>query len=419
MARVTALVGTASCAGRSCHGGIEPTQRGVWKIEHTLWSQNDPHARAYQVLLEPLAQDIARRLELPKAHEAPACLSCHTNPAPATHSAPVGAALLRERRFGVGCESCHGNASDWLDAHLSKSWTAKSSEEKWRGHGFVPLGDFTVLVKTCAGCHVGAPANGSLPVRDVNHDLIAAGHPRLAFEAGAFFANLPRHWRDMPGQPNEARLWAVGQVVSAEAALELLRARAGELAAPWPEFAEYACAACHHRLAEPSWRQARDPVQSITPQASSKRALDAMAWGTWHLPLPRALAELDGQPRAALDELIRHMQGPRPSRDAIQRPLDQALGELRVLSKQLAARPWEPADAGKLMRDLAHHRLLQVDSNWESAEQTFLALTALNTVAQDHGMAQKLQALLDVRAFPKGHESPAGFDPTRFWQPLR
>src|SRR5262245_9182461 len=47
------LVGTASCAGRSCHGSLEPTERALsWQMEYTLWTSHDPHQRAYQVLFE-------------------------------------------------------------------------------------------------------------------------------------------------------------------------------------------------------------------------------------------------------------------------------------------------------------------------------------------------------------------------------
>ena len=60
----------------------------------------------------------------------------------------------------------------------------------------------------CATCHVGTDR------ADVNHDLIAAGHPRLSFELGSFVATMPPHWdvaREKRQRPDlEAKLWAVG-----------------------------------------------------------------------------------------------------------------------------------------------------------------------------------------------------------------
>jgi hypothetical protein len=54
----------------------------------------------------------------------------------------------------------------------------------------------------------------------------------------------------------EARAWLLGQVVSAKAALDLLKYRADpEHGKPWPEFAEYGCFACHHNLQDQAGRR--------------------------------------------------------------------------------------------------------------------------------------------------------------------
>src|SRR5439155_17487444 len=134
-----------------------------------------------------------------------------------------------------------------------------SPERNWDEDGMFEVGEAATLVRAGARWHVGDGREG----RDVNHDLIAAGHPRLMFEASSYFANLPRHWKPKPR--DEIQLWAVGQAVSAEAALELLRARTQVFVTPRPEFSEYDCTDCHHSLTEKSWRNrgAR------------------WAWGTW------------------------------------------------------------------------------------------------------------------------------------------
>jgi hypothetical protein len=162
-----------------------------------------------------------------------------------------------EIRAGVGCESCHGEAKDWLEAHTSPKWKLLTAAAK-RARGMTPTWDILGYATRCAGCHVDGAAAEGLPLRDVNHDLIAAGHPRLQFELTAYLANLPQHWSVATEKKKlasfEAEAWVLGQLASARAALELLDYRA-RTTAPWPEFAEYDCSACHHNLHQPSWRQ--------------------------------------------------------------------------------------------------------------------------------------------------------------------
>src|SRR5207302_7266912 len=96
--------------------------------------------------------------------------------------------------------------------------------------------------------------------------------------------------------------WASGQAVAAEAALDLLEYRAGEPKADddpriWPEFSEYDCFGCHHKLTssspeKPNWRQ--DPKRPPTG-----RRRDALAWGSWYFAVPRIVSP----EHAGLDEV--------------------------------------------------------------------------------------------------------------------
>src|SRR5262249_40039035 len=132
------------------------------------------------------------------------CLDCHVHPS--ATSAPRDAQFAFED--GVGCESCHGPAQEWLAPHSTYTWGQLGDPDKVR-LGLRPTKDLIERARGCVGCHVGAPG------RDVNHDLLAAGHPRLNFEYGAFLANVPKHWderRDKARSPDlEARAWAIGQ----------------------------------------------------------------------------------------------------------------------------------------------------------------------------------------------------------------
>src|SRR5207302_8379860 len=139
------------------------------------------------------------------------------------------------RQDGVGCESCHGPAERWLGAHTRYGWDRLSPSEKETRFGMRPTKALDKRVGICVDCHVGSPG------RDVNHDLIAAGHPRLSFEFGAYLANMPHHWKgskQTQGPDYDATAWAIGQVASGQAALALLSDRASRQTAPWPEFAE-------------------------------------------------------------------------------------------------------------------------------------------------------------------------------------
>src|SRR5258707_1231750 len=105
-------------------------------------------------------------------------------------------------------------AEKWRMAHYLPDWKQKTPQEKER-LGMRPTKDLVARAKLCAECHVGTAE------REVNHDLIAAGHPRLNFEFAAYLANMPAHWREEGENARldfGARACAVGQLVSAQAA---------------------------------------------------------------------------------------------------------------------------------------------------------------------------------------------------------
>ncbi len=99
----------------------------------------------------------------------------------------------------------------------------------------------------CASCHIGDQD------RDMNHDIIAAGHPPLYYEFASYHQRLPKHWRE-PQSSNtdrfEAYQWLVGQIAALDASLTLLegRARKSLPTSQWPEFSIYECSSCHQQL---------------------------------------------------------------------------------------------------------------------------------------------------------------------------
>src|SRR5207248_5499529 len=208
---------------------------------------HDPHARAYRVLFNAESRRMAEYLDLGgPAHKAGLCLKCHA----------VDGAGEQAAAEGVGCGACHGPSDRWLTEHYQPYWKGLPNREKFERYGFLPSKNVVARVLNCAGCHVGDAD------REVNHDLIAAGHPRLAFEPTRlhFQPNYRKHWTEVTPQPDfEVRAWVAGQAAALRQAAELLRARAaradGGTAVPglkpaWPEFSGYSCYACHQPVGE-------------------------------------------------------------------------------------------------------------------------------------------------------------------------
>jgi hypothetical protein len=138
----------------------------------------------------------------------------------------------------------------------------------------------------------------------VDHDLIAAGHPRLMFEYSSYHTLLPRHWKERDDDGNfEIRAWAIGQLASARTALELLRSRATrgpdqERRVAWPELADLNCYSCHHDLKASGWGQVS--VRRGTKPGSPR-------FGMWYFSAAGALAAPDkaDAPFRQLSDLMR------------------------------------------------------------------------------------------------------------------
>jgi hypothetical protein len=413
--------GVGSCAATACHGGVStglyPSR--VLRNEHTTWITQDDHANAYLVLLSPRSKAIAQKLSggRTKAHEDARCLTCHAT-STAGLSATAAGQIVQD---GVGCESCHGPAERWLAEHTRSDWAYMTPREKETHYGMRSTRNLTDRVAICVECHVGAPG------RDMNHDLIAAGHPRLNFEFAAYLANMPPHWIEDTQGNFPAQAWAIGQAVTARAALTLLESRArkaegsqGEkrASAPWPEFSEYDCFACHHDLADEAWRKER---------GGSSRQPGTPAWGTWYYPMALALAGSDRRPEVrALASRFAPLRtamerfGPEPGTvageaHALAESLSQWLGTLSQESRTF--------DAAKVkgLIDTVQKRDKPGDApGWDGAAQRYLALQplrlsvkGLDPAWKDAPLETELKQLFEKLHFPRGFDSPRRFNPAQ------
>ena len=250
-------IGVSGCASTGCHGGSAMNSLTgklddrTWSGSASHWLAVDPHGQAYAALESPLAKFIMDRFAPGiAATDAARCLACHTNPSLARVNVEPRERQMRSE--GANCEACHGDAGKWLPEHTS--WTKSSRDAGYEATGMVKLFDVGERALSCVGCHVGAPADEKrgYPVRDMNHDMIAAGHPRLNFDFAEYQRRLPPHWKEEDASPEfELKAWLVGRAAQDEAGVKLAadrasRGRAG--AAPWPEYADFRCVSCHHTL---------------------------------------------------------------------------------------------------------------------------------------------------------------------------
>ncbi len=416
-----------SCSASSCHGGSEPGKPGS---EYTLLApevipskSTDPHSRAYRVLFDQRSKDMVQKLGYKEeAHNATQCLACHSiegTKDPATRDQ----AILSE---GVGCGACHGPADKWIGQHYTAEWKAMSNREKWDKYGFAPTKNLTARTLICASCHVGGGE------RDMNHDMIAAGHPRLAFEPASFHAQegYPKHWTEKGDLGDfEVRLWVVGQAATLRASVNLLYERAQRAEehekkdkgsdTPWPEFSGYSCYACHQKL--PS-TEVRSTLSEVL--AEKKRRPGVPGWELWSntaievaagscelafpgisssgpsnvkLPALKALRDLMGQSLSPSPAEVMKYAG--PARDE----LDLWLAKLQA-AEENATQSVDADTPRKIANKLARNALSKdeqrsklADHDWDALAANYLGAAAMYSAAGRGGAKTWEGPLLTLR----------------------
>ena len=237
-----AFLGVASCSGTTCHGRMEADGKIVRQDELMRWQESSTpggaHSRAFSVLSYARARQIAATLGLGDPTAAPACLGCHATPT----GGQTGEHFLT--RDGVGCEACHGAASGWIASH----YTVGASHAANVARGMVPLEKPMARAALCLDCHFGSNKPGQF----VTHRMMAAGHPRIAFELDLFSTLQQHHDEDADyiqrkGRTDSVRMWAVGQAMAVNRMLTLYGTLKGTEGA-FPEFYFFDCHSCHRRI---------------------------------------------------------------------------------------------------------------------------------------------------------------------------
>jgi hypothetical protein len=236
---------------------------------------------------------------------------------------------------------------------------------------------------------------------------------------------MPAHWIEKgrnaaPDFP--AWAWLVGQIVSAKASLELLQRRVKDKSAPWPEFSEYDCYACHHQLADAAWRRSRQTVAALNGLAN---------WGSWYIPMANAVSDqrLAAGPAGTpafgrqLEDLRAVMSQPFPVRErvivSVKDTIDSTDRELAGLSKLILDGPI----VERLIRRFDDPKSWQTVSDWDHAAQRYLALVPQMQAwkrldpgkgSEQQQLAEKLHELLKKLEFKNDTNSPRQEDPAQF-----
>ncbi|MDB5479485.1 MAG: hypothetical protein JWO83_538 [Caulobacteraceae bacterium] len=400
--------GVASCAGSACHGRAVASAPDIRHDEIRIWQDSTgpagAHSRAWRVLAEPRAQAIATRLGLGRAQDAPACLGCH-----ADHPAARGA--LFHVSDGVGCEACHGGSSDWLASHYALGVKHRDNVAK----GMIPLEDAKVRAAVCLDCHFGAAGTGQF----VTHQIMSAGHPRIAFELD-LFSTLQKHY-DLGANyaarkpiPSGVKLWAVGQAIALDRSLTLFSdPRRGQEGA-FPEFYFFDCHSCHRTISDdPRARPTAvmnpgRPIPSGTVPYNDENMIMLSAAAA--VAAPKLAAQFDADCQAFHIALA-------TDRTSAIRAAGQLARSARALSNTFAAREFGRAEIlgilGRVISDAQGARYTDYAGSAQAVMAIDTLLNALVTSGEvDAARARALRPEID-RAY-RAVNDPNGYRPAEF-----
>ena len=389
--------GPGGCASSSCHGSIQPKQTArVAQNEYSIWAGQDKHARAYQVLSNPVSMRIGKILNIGRPDQAVKCLACHALSVPAEQRAESF-----ELVDGVSCESCHGPASGWLGPHTTRDWPHEKSVQL----GMFDTRDLVRRSERCLSCHLGTSE------KFVDHEMIAAGHPDLTFELNLFSSVMPAHWKE--AQENAWRgvqVWSVGEAVQLQKGLERLARRASSPS--WPEYGELDCFACHHSLTKPedSWRQ---------ELGYAGRTPGVPAWNPSRYAVFRHVAKRTNAEKAqSLDASIAKLTSLLGARNGNSREIaataTQAAATAGQLAQMLNAKTYDQAFALAVMRSIAQDGDTISAQGQRSAEQAAMSLDSLYVAYKQTSKGNDAELKETITGLFQQVENPSAYNAPRF-----
>ncbi|MEN9681080.1 MAG: hypothetical protein RLZZ627_973 [Pseudomonadota bacterium] len=381
-------LGVASCAGSNCHGATRPyLSSSVEQNEYTIWNREDPHSRAYLVLLNERSKKIARNLGLKKpANESKICLDCHADNVPME---------LRGKRFdvtdGVGCEACHGGGNRYLGPHVSGEVTHADNIK----NGLYPTENPEKRADMCNKCHVGDEE------RFANHRIMGAGHPRISFELDTY-TEVHKHYvadKDYFKRKEvvtHAGIWALGQVRASIRFVDLFLHGKHQSSGLMPELSFFDCQACHHDIEVPS--DAFGQNKALDEQAASsklvweKRSISGVGPGTIRfndsgLLMTAILADaIAPQEATRIRQLIGELHKASQSDAHKMRQVAETLQKtLQDIEPTVAHHTFNNTDCAAILASLAERSRQNDYLSFAAAEQVVMAVEAMRATLQQNG----------------------------------
>jgi hypothetical protein len=227
----------------------------------------------------------------------------------------------------------------------------------------------------CLGCHLGTKD------KFATHLIMAAGHPRLAFELEAYTTNQPAHftvdadYKQRKGSIAGMNLWLAGQIESARAMLKLQQSDILASGGVLPELALYDCHSCHH----PMDRQ----LKTRLPAAGGLEPGTLRLQTQNLVVLEAALEKLEPQARDELANLTNALLKA-GQRDA--GSVKAAAGTLLQWLKAregLAQRQFSRADVVEVRKALLRHGASGKVGDYAVAEQIVLGVESLSYTVGD------------------------------------
>ncbi|MAS94330.1 MAG: hypothetical protein CMO55_14120 [Verrucomicrobiales bacterium] len=154
--------GIESC--RDCHEEmVAAWERSIHAASFTTLGQSELTKKIAALMqIEPM--------EIPMTAS---CMRCHY-----THESIAGSPQPTE---AISCESCHGEALDWIDVHNRKSAPRAARISDATEQGMVHPQSLAAMVKSCYGCHV---VDDEQLVNMAGHPAISDGFEFLSWYSG-------------------------------------------------------------------------------------------------------------------------------------------------------------------------------------------------------------------------------------------
>ncbi|HEV7716835.1 MAG TPA: hypothetical protein VGO53_14655 [Steroidobacteraceae bacterium] len=230
-----------------------------------------------------------------------------------------------------------------------------------------------VRAQVCIGCHVGDTD------RFATHQMMAAGHPRLAFELDTY----TELWRTSGGREHfqqdadylarkgsfePVQVWLAGLTATTRREADLAEQRLTLAGGGFPDFALFNCYSCHRSMRVAAWER---PEDELTPPGTLRlhdghaRALLAVLDATdasLATPLKSAVSELQGA-----------NGNPATVRDA-----NQALRRaLAMIDRRTAQKAWNTRDLDASLDALISAAKRGSFTDYAAAEQAAMGMVLL------------------------------------------